>query len=107
VRDVHGAHPVHRDAPDLRELADDADGARARSRDRRPGGATFALPWLKDAFANYASVAVLGETDPTGLHRVGTLAEATRELVAMTPHASKLGGRPKRRRSRRCSCSSR
>lgn len=95
VRDVHGAHFVHRNAPDLRELAETLMAHELARVIADQARATFALPWLKDAFANYALVAVLGETDPIGLHRVGTLAEATRELSAMTPHASKLGGRAK------------
>ena len=95
VREVHGAHPVHRNAPDLRELAETLMAHELARVIADQAQATFALPWLKDAFANYALVAVLGETDPNGLHRLGTLAEATRELAAMTPHPSKLGGRPK------------
>jgi len=46
---------------------------------------------MKHAFANYALVAVLGETDPSGLHRLGTLAEAARALAASTPDVSSLG----------------
>ena len=37
----------------------------------------------------------LHTVDPAGLHRLGTLAEATRELASITPHASKLLRRPK------------
>ena len=95
VRDVHGADPAHRDAPDLRELAEALMAHELARVIADQARATFPLPWLKDAFANYALVAVLGETDPNGLHRLGTLAEATRELAPMTPHASKLGRRPK------------
>ena len=43
-------------------------------------GAAFPRPWVADAFATYALVAGLGETDPSGLHRLGTLVEAVREL---------------------------
>ena len=95
VRGAHGAHPVHRDAPDLRELAEGLmahELARIMADQAR---ASFPLPWLKDAFANYALVAVLGETDPASLHRLGTLAEAARELASITPHVSELAGTPK------------
>jgi len=95
VRNVHGAHPVHADAPDLRELAEALMAHELARVIADQSRAAFALPWLKDAFANYALVAVLGETDPAALHRLGTLAEATRELTAVTPHASRLAGRPK------------
>ena len=43
-------------------------------------GAAFPRRWVADAFATYALVAGLGETDPSGLHLVGTLVEAVREL---------------------------
>ena len=55
-------------------------------------GATFALPWLKDAFANYALVAVLGETDPAGAASRGhARGSDARRSSRSTPHASKLG----------------
>ena len=95
VRNVHGTHPVHRDAPDLRELAEALVAHELARVVADQAGAAFPLPWLKDAFANYALVAVLGETDTDALHRLGTLAEATRELARITPDASKLGGRPR------------
>jgi hypothetical protein len=90
---VHGKNPLHPDAPDLSQLAEAliahelarvlVDQARAK----------FAKPWMKDAFANYALVAVLGETDSDSLHRLGTLAEATRALASITPELSALGAR--------------
>jgi len=95
VCSVHGFHPMHRDGPDLRELAEALMAHELARVIADQARASFALPWLKDAFANYALVAVLGETDPAGLHRLGTLAEATRDLAAMTPHASKLAARAK------------
>ena len=95
VCNVHGAHPVHRDAPDLRALADALMAHELARVIADQARAAFALPWLKDAFANYALVAVLGETDPAALHRLGTLAEATRELASITAHPSKLAARPK------------
>jgi len=95
VCSVHGAHTVHRDAPDLRELAESLMAHELARVIADQARATFALPWLKDAFANYALVAVLGETDPAALHRLGTLAEAARELGSLVPHPSRLGARPR------------
>ena len=95
VCNVHGAHPVHRDAPDLRALADALMAHELARVITDQARAAIALPWLKYAFANYALVAVLGETDPAALHRLGTLAEATRELASITAHPSKLAARPK------------
>jgi hypothetical protein len=95
LRQVHGADAVHRDAPDLRELAEALMAHELARVIADQARAAFPLPWLKDAFANYALVAVLGETDSTALHRLGTLAEATRELGSITPHASSLVARPK------------
>ena len=82
---------VHRDAPDLTALAEALMAHELARVIADQARAAFALPWLKDAFANYALVAVLGETDPAALHRLGTLAEATRALASITPHASELG----------------
>jgi hypothetical protein len=95
VCNVHGVHALHRDAPDLRHLAEALMAHELARVIAHQARATFGLAWLKDAFANYALVAVLGETDPAGLHRLGTLAEATRELASITPHPSKLGSRPR------------
>jgi hypothetical protein len=95
VRQVHGAHPVHGDAPDLRELAEALMAHELARLIADQARAAFSLPWLKDAFANYALVAVLGETDSPALHRLGTLAEATRDLGSITPHPSKLAARSK------------
>ena len=95
VRQVHGAHPMHADAPDLGELVEALMAHELARVIADQARAAFSLPWLKDAFANYALVAVLGETDSNALHRLGTLAEATRELASITPHASRLVARPK------------
>lgn len=48
-------------------------------------GVRFPRRWLAEAFANYAMVAVLGETDPLGLRRLGSLAEAAEALPEHTP----------------------
>lgn len=47
-------------------------------------GARFAAPWLLHAFANYAFVAVLGETEPAALRRLGALAETAHALADET-----------------------
>jgi hypothetical protein len=48
-------------------------------------GVRFPRRWLGEAFANYAMVAVLGETDPMGLRRLGSLAQAAEPLRDHTP----------------------
>jgi hypothetical protein len=48
-------------------------------------GVRFPRRWLAEAFANYAMVAVLGETDPLGLRRLGSLAEAADTVREHTP----------------------
>jgi hypothetical protein len=45
----------------------------------------FPRAWLGEAFANYAMVATLAETDPLGLRRLGSLAEAAATLTQFTP----------------------
>ena len=45
----------------------------------------FPRRWLAEAFANYAMVAVLGETDPVGLRRLGSLAQAAETLDTRLP----------------------
>jgi hypothetical protein len=95
VRGVHGTHPSQPGAPDLRELTEALMARELARVIAAQARARFSLPWLADAFANYALVAVLGETDPHGLHRLGTLAEAARELAHITPHPGKLTARPK------------
>jgi hypothetical protein len=94
VRGAHGTHPSLPGAPDLRELADALMARELARVVAAQARVSFAPPWLEDAFANYALVAVLGETDPDGLHRLGTLAEAARELASITPHPGKLAARP-------------
>ena len=48
-------------------------------------GVRFPRRWLGEAFANYVMVAVLGETDPAGLRRLGSLADAAATLAHLTP----------------------
>jgi hypothetical protein len=88
---VHGADRVHPAAPDLTAVSEALVAHELARVIVDQAGARFELPWMKDAFANYALVAVLGETDPASLHRLGTLAEATRALAALTPEFTALG----------------
>jgi hypothetical protein len=53
-------------------------------------GVRFPRRWLGEAFANYAMVAVLGETDPMGLRRLGSLADATLPLRAELPSLARF-----------------
>jgi len=88
---VHGTDPVHPHAPDLSGVAERLVAHELARITADEAGAHFPRHWMKHAFANYALVAVLGETDPAGLHRLGTLAEATRELETQRPHVVKFG----------------
>lgn len=81
---VLGPDRQHGHGPDLSLVAESLvahDLARFLA-DRR--GARFAAPWLLHAFANYALVAVLGETEPAALHRLGALAQAVHGLAEQT-----------------------
>jgi hypothetical protein len=88
---VHGADAVYPHAPDLSGIAERLVAHELARVIADEAGAHFPRHWMKHAFANYALVAVLGETDPDGLHRLGTLAEAVRELTAHTPHVTAFG----------------
>lgn len=90
---VHGAHPQDGHAPDLGPLSEALMAHELARLLADQARATFPLPWLKDAFANYALVAVLGETDAAALHRLGTLAEAAREIPSVMPRVSAAEGR--------------
>lgn len=48
-------------------------------------GVRFPRRWLAEAFANYAMVATLGDSDPAGLRRLGSLADAAATLDHLTP----------------------
>lgn len=87
---VHGKDVVYAHAPDLRGVSDALIAHELARVLLDQAGAAFPRPWMKDAFANYALVAVLGETDSASLHRVGSLAEATRALDPIAPPASAL-----------------
>lgn len=88
---VLGADPQHGAGPDLTPVAEALvahDLARFVADSRK---ARFAAPWVLHAFANYALVAVLGETEPAALRRLGALAEAAGTLAAQTRHVASLG----------------
>ncbi len=78
---VHGRDHAHPPGPDLTAVADTLIAHEVAHVIAEQAGATFPRRWLAEAFANYALVAVLAETDPAGLHRLGTLAEAARALA--------------------------
>lgn len=89
---AHGRDAAHANAPDLRSASEALIVHEIARVLARQAGAAFARPWLEHVFASYALVAVLGETEPAALHRIGSLAEATRTLAAATPPARALGG---------------
>jgi len=81
---VHGADRVHPDAPDLTGVAESLVAHELAHLIADQAGACFPRRWLAEAFANYALIAVLGETEPAALHRIGSLAEAARLLRDLT-----------------------
>jgi len=84
-RDAHHGH-----GPDLSQVSEALvahDLARFVADSR---GARFPAPWMMHAFANYAFVAILGETEPAALRRLGALAQAAHELAAHTLPVSTL-----------------
>ena len=86
-----GADRADPRVPDLHDIAEMLIAHELARVIADQGGARFSRPWLKDAFANYALVAVLGETDHDALHTLGALAQATRALP--TPDIAMLGAR--------------
>lgn len=85
LRKVHGADPAHPAGPDLTEVAEALIAHELAHLIAMQAGSSFPRRWLAEAFANYALVAVLGETDAASLHRLGTLAEAGATLADATP----------------------
>ena len=53
-------------------------------------GVRFPRRWLGEAFANYAMIVVLGETDPLGLRRLGSLALAVEPLADELPSLARF-----------------
>ena len=94
---VHGRDPVHPAGPDLAGVADTLIAHEVAHVIAAQAGALFPRRWLAEAFANYALVAVLAQTDPAGLHRVGTLAEAARTLDDAAVGAGALRSAPSAR----------
>lgn len=76
---------MHPDAPDLAGVAEALIAHELAHLIADQAGASFPARWMAEAFANYALVAVLGGTDPLGLHRIATLAEAGSLLAGDTP----------------------
>jgi len=73
---VHGVDGENRRGPALDALAESLIAHEVAHLHAAQAGLAFPTRWLEEAFANYVLVAVLGETDPDGLRRVGSLAEA-------------------------------
>ena len=76
---VHGEDPRTR-GPALGPLAEALIAHEIGHVFAHAAGARFPTRWLAEAFANYAMVAALGETDPAGLRRLGSLADAAETL---------------------------
>ena len=77
---VHGVDAKSRRGPSLDALAESLvahEVARLFVAQQR---VVFPSRWLEEAFANYVLVAVLGDTDPSGLRLVGSLADAAHAL---------------------------
>ena len=73
---VHGLDRENRRGPALDTLAESLIAHEVAHLHAEQSGLALPTRWLEEAFANYVLVAVLGETDPDGLRRVGSLAEA-------------------------------
>lgn len=81
---LHGEDP-HTRGPALGAIAEALIAHELAHRFAGHAGVRFPRRWLEEAFANYAMVAVLGETDPLGLRLLGSLAQATEPLDAQLP----------------------
>ena len=73
---VHGVDAENRRGPALDALAETLIVHEVAHLHAAQANLAFPARWLEEAFANYVLVAVLGETDPEGLRRLGSLAEA-------------------------------
>jgi hypothetical protein len=82
---VHGQDRTYPAGPDLAGVADALLAHELAHLFAAQAKLVFPRRWLAEAFANYALVAVLGETDTAALHLVGTLADATATLADATP----------------------
>ena len=81
---VHG-RDLRTRGPALCEVADALIAHEIAHLVAAQAGARFPRRWLAEAFANYAMVAVLGETDPIGLRRLGALADAAETVAHHLP----------------------
>ena len=81
---VHG-QDLRTGGPALGAIAEALIAHELAHRFASAAGARFPRRWLDEAFANYAMIAVLGETDPLGLRRLGSLAQAVEPLGAELP----------------------
>lgn len=82
---VHGIDALNRRGPALDALAETLVAHEVAHLLATQEGVSFPARWLAEAFANYALVAVLGETDPSALRLVGSLAEAAARLDGDLP----------------------
>jgi len=85
LTDIHGVDPVNGRGPALDTLAEALIAHEIAHVVAAQAGVEFPRRWIDEAFANYALVAVLGETDPAGLRLVGSLAEAAAKLDDALP----------------------
>jgi hypothetical protein len=86
---LYGRDP-HSGGPALGSLAEALVTHELAHRFATHAGARFPRRWLDEAFANYAMVAVLGETDPMGLRRLGALAQAVERLDVELPSLARF-----------------
>ena len=82
---VHGVDAANGRGPDLTALAESLIAHEIAHLCAAQSGVSFPRRWLEEAFANHALVAVLAETDPEGLRRVRSLAEAGAALCDALP----------------------
>ena len=85
---VHGVDADNRRGPALDALAESLIAHEVAHLHAAQSGLALPTRWLEETFANYVLVAVLGETDPDGLRRVGSLAEAALLLDEELPALS-------------------
>ena len=85
LTELHGVDAANGIGPDLAGLAETLIAHEIAHVVATESGVEFPRRWLEEAFANYALVAVLGETDPAGLRLVGSLAEAAATLTDAMP----------------------
>ena len=91
--DVHGADATVSGGPSLGRLSETLIAHELAHIIAEQAGVAFPRAWLREAFANYALVAVLGETDPAGLRLVGALAEAAATLDDEMPTLAQFEAR--------------